>query len=185
MADFDNCDLHMDPADSDALDSLARQVTRWIGGRAVEVGSFVGEQSLLLAKRFGAVFCIDPWQAHPYDGDDKACQILMERGGDHVFHIFRKNCSHLLYRNIFPLKGGSIEYASGWPMPMDLVFIDANHSYEAVKADIQAWRPQITGGGIICGHDYTDSWPGVKKAVDELLPGATITGKTIWSHICR
>lgn len=32
-------------------------------------------------------------------------------------------------------------------------FIDADHKYESVLADIQAWRPKIMPGGILAGHD--------------------------------
>lgn len=61
----------------------------------------------------------------------------------------------------------------------DMVFIDADHSYEACKGDILAWLPNIKPGGIIALHDYrkqdtdipTQEWPGVDKAVDELLMG--------------
>jgi predicted O-methyltransferase YrrM len=55
---------------------------------------------------------------------------------------------------------------------LDAVFIDADHSYEAVKLDIQNWMPKVRKGGILAGHDYTYSWPGVVRAVDELLPDA-------------
>ena len=37
---------------------------------------------------------------------------------------------------------------------LDFVFIDANHSYEAVKEDIEAWTPKVKPGGIVSGHDY-------------------------------
>ena len=36
----------------------------------------------------------------------------------------------------------------------DWVYIDANHAYEAVKADLEAWWPKIKKGGFIAGHDY-------------------------------
>ena len=36
---------------------------------------------------------------------------------------------------------------------LDFVFIDADHSYEAAKADIAAWRSKVKPGGILCGHD--------------------------------
>lgn len=45
------------------------------------------------------------------------------------------------------------------------VFIDATHTYEAVKADIEAWLPKIAFGGILAGHDFAEE--GVKKAVEE------------------
>jgi len=53
----------------------------------------------------------------------------------------------------------------------DLVFIDAEHTYDAVKKDIELWWPLLRSGGFICGHDYWGEYgaryPGVKKAVDE------------------
>lgn len=54
----------------------------------------------------------------------------------------------------------------------DLVFIDAEHSYEATSADIRAWAPLVRAGGWISGHDYGSEWfPkfGVKRAVDEFV----------------
>lgn len=37
---------------------------------------------------------------------------------------------------------------------LDFVYIDGNHCFEAVVADIAAWLPKIRSGGIICGDDY-------------------------------
>lgn len=53
---------------------------------------------------------------------------------------------------------------------VDVAYIDADHSYDAVKDDISAWYPRIAVGGALCGHDYHPqgtSWPGVRRAVDE------------------
>jgi predicted O-methyltransferase YrrM len=51
---------------------------------------------------------------------------------------------------------------------LDFVFIDADHAYEAVKADIGAWLPKVRAGGFITGHDYDRvKFPGVIRAVDE------------------
>lgn len=53
---------------------------------------------------------------------------------------------------------------------LDYVYIDADHSYEAVKADIEAWLPKIKPDGIICGHDYFEHEEfGVIKAVNEIF----------------
>jgi len=51
------------------------------------------------------------------------------------------------------------------------VFIDADHSYEAVKADINAWYPKVKVGGYLCGHDFILGNPEdtVNKAVTEIF----------------
>lgn len=49
----------------------------------------------------------------------------------------------------------------------DIVYIDASHDYSSVIQDIQAWLPKVKKGGIICGDDYIDGWPGVVQAVNE------------------
>lgn len=51
---------------------------------------------------------------------------------------------------------------------IEFVFIDADHSYDAVRRDIAAWLSKIRPGGVIGGHDYCkNSFPGVVQAVDE------------------
>lgn len=52
---------------------------------------------------------------------------------------------------------------------LDAVFIDADHQYESVKADILAWMPKVKNGGILAGHDYIEAYQGVIKAVNETL----------------
>lgn len=55
---------------------------------------------------------------------------------------------------------------------LDFVFIDADHTYDAVKADIEAWWSKVKQGGLLSGHDYdsrldrSGKW-GVKRAVSE------------------
>lgn len=61
--------------------------------------------------------------------------------------------------------------ASAWvpDQSLDFVFIDADHSYQAVTDDIQRWRTKVRAGGWIGGHDYNDKFPGVVKAVDRIF----------------
>jgi predicted O-methyltransferase YrrM len=47
----------------------------------------------------------------------------------------------------------------------DLVYIDADHSYEAVKLDLKYWYPKVKKGGMLCGHDANR--PGVEPAINE------------------
>jgi predicted O-methyltransferase YrrM len=60
------------------------------------------------------------------------------------------------------------KYADG---SLDWVFIDADHAYESVVKDLDAWLPKVRKGGIIAGHDFAE-WPGfgVIRAVTERFP---------------
>lgn len=54
----------------------------------------------------------------------------------------------------------------------DFIYLDADHSYKAIKKDIENWYEKLKPGGILAGHDYLDGiLPqgdfGVKTAVDE------------------
>ncbi len=72
---------------------------------------------------------------------------------------------------------------------LDLVFIDADHAYESVMADIIAWLHKVRPGGVICGHDYWQGHPhplpavdGVKEAVDKVFVAHHRSCYT--QHIC-
>lgn len=64
----------------------------------------------------------------------------------------------------------------------DSIFIDADHNYAECRADIEAWRPMLRGGGIICGHDYWTQNVGVVEAVNEMFEGthSVVPGTRIW-----
>jgi predicted O-methyltransferase YrrM len=53
----------------------------------------------------------------------------------------------------------------------DFVYIDADHSYEAVKADLEAWWPKAKDKALFSGHDYINKrrQVDVVKAVDEFV----------------
>jgi hypothetical protein len=50
---------------------------------------------------------------------------------------------------------------------LDFVFVDANHTYEHVLADLQLWIPKVRHGGLVMGHDWWTKFPGVITAVTE------------------
>ena len=37
---------------------------------------------------------------------------------------------------------------------LDFIFIDADHSFDAVMLDLEIWYPKIKTGGLVAGHDY-------------------------------
>jgi hypothetical protein len=47
----------------------------------------------------------------------------------------------------------------------DLVYIDAEHTTEAVMKDLRAWYPFVQENGVLCGDDW--SWHTVREAVEQ------------------
>jgi hypothetical protein len=64
------------------------------------------------------------------------------------------------------IKGESVETASIFkPDSLDFVYIDGNHDLESVLTDLNAWWHTISDEGIIAGHDFDETHPGVIEAV--------------------
>ena len=60
----------------------------------------------------------------------------------------------------------------------DIVWIDADHSYESVARDIDLYCNKVKPGGIICGHDY--DWPEVHRAVHERFDNVESHADDVW-----
>ncbi len=69
---------------------------------------------------------------------------------------------------------------------IDFVFIDADHSVEAVADDIARWRPKVKPGGWLGGDDYNPAnFPGVVQAVDRAFQKkAHILPGRVWGVRC-
>ena len=59
----------------------------------------------------------------------------------------------------------------------DLIFLDADHSYDAVKADALAWFPKLKPGGIFAGHDSNRD--GVQRGVNDALAQLGAPGRFV------
>ena len=69
---------------------------------------------------------------------------------------------------IVPIRLPSLEAADIFPDGFfDLVFIDADHRYSSVIADIKAWIPKVRKGGILCGHDCEEYYSHYSKEKQE------------------
>lgn len=144
----------------------------------VEIGSYLGASSVFLAsaatERNSLLYCIDTWK-----------NDAMTEGTRDTFVEFLRN-TEPLKAAIRPLRDKSENIAKTFNESIDLLFLDGDHSYEAVKTDTELWLPKIKNGGIIIFHDY--GWAaGVKRAVNELVKPLQIeehvVDNTYWARI--
>lgn len=139
----------------------------------VEVGSWKGRSTKSLLDTGKKVYAVDTWEGSN-DPNDETKELAKK---EDVFEVFKKNVGH--YENLKIVKKDSRQAAKLFSdKSVDMVFIDANHTYEEVKKDIEAWAPKARK--LICGHDYADGWPGVKKAVEEIYGDKFRLTGSIW-----
>lgn len=55
------------------------------------------------------------------------------------------------------------------PNSVDVIWVDADHSYEGVKKDIAAFWPKLKPGGWMGGDDHMPEYAGVEQAVNEFF----------------
>jgi predicted O-methyltransferase YrrM len=107
----------------------------------VELGCYEGGTTAALGKAArGQVHSIDPFPA----GKVGVCYGEL---------IARTHCWKQGVRNVEFLKGFSYQVASKFEQGIDLLFIDADHDFEAVKRDWDDWFPKVKKGGFIAMHD--------------------------------
>lgn len=143
------------PFDRVALAMLIRRRAK-PGCRMAEIGSWLGNGSTqvflneLRGHPDSMMLCVDTWQGNP---NVQRHQDIVQRFD--VFGTFRANVE----KANSPVKLQSLVSPSADAATLladssfDLIFIDADHSYNAVREDIAAWRSKLRPGGILCGHD--------------------------------
>jgi MMP 1-O-methyltransferase len=171
-------DIHgwLTDAEAAELFHLAKRLTPANGPRVVELGSWQGKSSVILAggllgKQDAKLYCIDPFGCDENaEYQQKYYEPLLSRESQTVEQIFESNVKKSGVDHIIvAMKGYSFEFADSWLAPIDLLFIDANHEYEAVARDFEMWIPHVKPGGIVAFHDANGVWAGPTRVVDESL----------------
>lgn len=142
---------------------------KWLGDEytknkvMVEVGSFKGDSTVIFAKygKFREIYAVDPFKSGIGDITDQVDMSDVRRD-------FKKATKR--YDNIYHVAKFSADAVHDFEDgSLDLIYIDALHTYEAVKNDIILWIPKLAPGGVIAGHDYRRRFKGVIRAVNEEL----------------
>ena len=134
-----------------------------------EIGVQEGNNASTLINmiRFEQLYLIDIWAAYKKAGRyDKGVEnISFQRFYPKVIKRFGDR------PDITIRKLSSVDASKKFPREyFHFVYIDANHTYEAVKEDIAVWFPKVKVNGVLGGHDYRRKmFPGVVRAVDEFI----------------
>lgn len=143
----------------------------------VEVGVFVGALSVqLLSQRPDLkLIMVDSWgdnDSQEYkDTNDFHANASSEQQAQ--WEAQARKIADDFKGRVEVIKSLSVDAVKQVKNKVDLVFIDADHSYEGCKADIKAWEGKVKKGGWLSGHDYENNEAdfkfGVTPAVDEYL----------------
>jgi len=152
--------------DADFASGLCRRARP---GVVVEIGVLRGRATAVMAPlcRDGgcAYHAVDNFRGGSDPGDPAAAAQRTER----VLTSFRRNMKSLgLWDYITVHKSDSSAASAIFPDgSVELCFIDADHTFEGVTRDMEAWWPKIRPGGAMAGHDYRHTRKhGVRPAVD-------------------
>jgi len=130
------------------LDQLCQDINLNKNSVVLEVGCNDGVSTSLFAYYASKVICIDV-----YFSDSLKNEIIP------------------LYNNITFIHGNSVDKIQTMNDNFfDMIYIDADHSYDAVKKDISLSIPKLKSDGYMCGHDYDiHSKNDVYRAVNEIF----------------
>lgn len=190
----EQCDGYMSSTELKWLAKNAKQ-----NKIVIELGAWHGRSTRALADNLqpdGKLYAIDHWLGSAVERDTNHASAALNEG-DHAFMEFSDNLQdHILSGKCVPLRMAS-KNAAAWfkkhGITVDMIFIDAGHTYEEVKEDIELWLPLVKDGGILCGHDYYhdgNTWAGVMQTVDEKFGHrgtnmGYLPDNSIWRHIIK
>lgn len=146
------------------------------GSVFVEIGAFMGKSTCYIAqeiKRKNKQIQFDV--IDHFQGSSEHKTMLQ---GKDLFEIFKDNMKKAeVLNSINIISKDANEVVNNYKdHSIDFLYLDAGHSYEEVKNDIQKWLPKVRG--TLVGDDYVSVHSGVIKAVNELLGKVRIHGRT-------
>lgn len=143
-----------------------REIGQIHSGRCVEIGCLFGGLTWYGAQiakdNFGSWVSCDSWSGDSPDLPSDWDWADIKKGFD--LNMRDSNLDDFVeVRHMKSEEAALLEQNES----LDLVFIDADHTYEGCKKDIDLWWPKLKKGGVMLGHDYGPHFEGVVKAVNE------------------
>jgi predicted O-methyltransferase YrrM len=145
-------------------------------GRVVELGSYCGRSSIVLAAGLtgassGLLVCVDTFRgsAEHQLGRRHFDAGMLVNGVVNTYPAFLRNLEQAsLLDRVEVMRRSTLDAAAGFSASIGLLFVDADHDYEAIRGDLRAWSPRLAQDGWIVLHDIGE-WSGPTRAAADLL----------------
>ncbi len=159
------------------VESARRRLLRKVpkGAACAEVGVWKGDgaAAILRLTRPQTLYLIDPWEHQP-DHEKARYGARADSGTmDAIYESVLQRFAPQIERGqvkVMRSRSGQVaaEFADG---QLDWAWIDGDHTYEAVKADLESFARIVRPAGYLAGDDYMLGWwgDGVIRAVDEFV----------------
>jgi hypothetical protein len=142
--------------------------------KIAELGVLMGDfsEKILSKTNPSELILIDSWEGEIFSGDVDGNNMGLY-SGENLYNFalnrFKDSQNVKIFRN---RTEKILDFENEY---FDFIYVDADHSYESVKKDLENCYTKIKNGGYLAGHDYGINPTkahniydfGVKRAVDE------------------
>jgi predicted O-methyltransferase YrrM len=147
------------------------------GGRIVEIGSFRGRSTIVLA--LGSSPAVEVVAIDPHAGNDRGPQEIRgyeaEAEDDH--RVFEANLERAgVLDRVTVVRKFSGDAHHDVHGEIDLLWVDGAHRFGPARADLRDWGRRVKAGGALCIHD---SWSSIGVTLAIL---ATLTFSRRWRY---
>lgn len=155
--------------------------------KLAEIGVYEGQNfKRMIAHNPELAVGVDVWREEgiPGQNDSDKSQEELDSAYRHLEH------KYIGHKNVKIIRDYTVKAAELFPDEFfDCIYIDADHTYEGAKADVEAWHPKVKKGGFVIGDDYWDRYSpkrhvrfGVVKAVNEFADKNGLTVHPLSLH---
>jgi predicted O-methyltransferase YrrM len=123
-------------------------------GRIVEIGSFRGRSTIILA--LAAAPGVEVVAIDPHGGGDRGPQEITPdtQRGDEDFALFHRNLQRAgvedRVNHVRETSLNALDFVSG---DVDVLYVDGAHRYAPARADVERWGERVVSGGTMLIHD--------------------------------
>jgi MMP 1-O-methyltransferase len=138
-------------------------------GAIVEIGSFKGRSTVMLAKVAshyggGPIVAIDPHNS----------PILLDHQSNQAASSYRDFLDSIqsagVAAHVEPRAEYSTTMAKSWNRPIRFLWSDGDHTYEGAKSDLDGFLPHLVPQGVVAFHDALSNFPGpIRVFVEDVL----------------